>query len=46
VSDTVTLADVRAGYDRIESGRTVGKTVVDVGASRDVKSADSRLTRA
>lgn len=33
LSETVTLDDVRAGYDRIESGRTVGKLAVDVAAA-------------
>jgi NADPH:quinone reductase-like Zn-dependent oxidoreductase len=33
VTQTVTMADVRAGYDRIESGRTVGKLSVDVAAA-------------
>jgi NADPH:quinone reductase-like Zn-dependent oxidoreductase len=34
LSDTFTMADVRAAYDRVETGRTVGKLVVDVEASR------------
>lgn len=32
LSETVTLDGVRAGYDRIESGRSVGKVSVDVAA--------------
>lgn len=34
LSETVTMADIRAGYDRIESSRTVGKVAVDVAAAR------------
>ena len=33
LSETVAMGDVRAGYDRIESGRTVGKIAVDVAAA-------------
>ncbi len=38
LSETITMADVRAGYDRIESGRTVGKLAVDVAAARGAES--------
>ncbi len=38
LSETVITGDVRAGYDRIESGRTVGKLAVDVAAARGVES--------
>jgi NADPH:quinone reductase-like Zn-dependent oxidoreductase len=38
LSETVTMGDVRAGYDRIESGRTVGKVAVDVAAMPDAAS--------
>ena len=41
LSETVTMADVRAGYDRIESGRTVGKLAVDVAATRGVESIEA-----
>ena len=34
LTQTVTTAGIRAGYDRIESGRTVGKLAVDVAAAR------------
>lgn len=38
LSETVIMGDVRAGYDRIESGRTVGKLAVDVAAATGVES--------
>jgi NADPH:quinone reductase-like Zn-dependent oxidoreductase len=38
LSDTISLADVRRGYDRIESGRTVGKIAVDVAAAPTAES--------
>jgi len=37
VSDVVALGDVRVGYDRIESGRSVGKLLVDTEATHDVQ---------
>ncbi len=37
LSETVTMAGVRTGYDRIESGRTVGKLAVDVAVARRVE---------
>lgn len=33
LSETLVLADVRTGYDRIASGRTIGKLAVDVAAA-------------
>lgn len=36
LTETISRADVRAGYDRIESGRTIGKLAVDVAAARRV----------
>jgi len=39
LSETVTLGDVRVGYDRIKSGRAVGKVSVDVTAARGVPSS-------
>jgi len=41
LSDTVTMRDVRAGYDRIESGRTVGKLSIDVASTRDPELTDA-----
>ena len=41
LSGTVTMGDMRAGYDRIESGRTVGKLSVDVAAARGVESTEA-----
>ena len=38
LSEVVAVRDVRAGYDRIESGRTVGKLAVDPAVARDVES--------
>jgi len=35
LSEIVTMRNVRAGYDRIESGRTVGKLSIDVASTRD-----------
>lgn len=37
LSETVTMEQVRAGYDRLESGRTVGKLAVDVAVARRVE---------
>lgn len=34
LSETITMNDVRTGYDRIESGRTVGKIAVDVAVAQ------------
>ncbi len=39
LSETVDLDHVRAGYDRIKSGRTVGKVSVDVAAALGVPSS-------
>ncbi len=36
ISDTLAMDDVRAGYDRIESGRTVGKLAVNIEMAHDV----------
>ena len=41
LSETVTLADVRAGYDAIASSRTVGKLAVDVAAACGVESIEA-----
>lgn len=41
LSETVTLGDVRVGYDRIKSGHTVGKVSVDVAAARGVPSSEA-----
>lgn len=41
LSETVTMGDVRAGYDRIESGRTVGKFAVDVAAAHGGESIEA-----
>jgi len=41
LSETVTMGDVRAGYDRIESGRTVGKLAVDVAAEHGAESIEA-----
>lgn len=41
LSKTITLGDVRVGYDRIESGRTIGKISVDLTAARDVPSIEA-----
>ena len=38
LSETIPIGDVRAGYDRIETGRAVGKLAVDVAAARGVES--------
>lgn len=40
LSETITTDNVRAGYDRIESGRTVGKLAVDVTAATGAESVD------
>lgn len=36
LSETIAMGDVRTGYDRIESGRAVGKIAVDVAGSRGI----------
>ncbi len=36
LSETLTFADVRAGYDQIESGRAVGKLSIDVALARNM----------
>ncbi len=41
LSETITMGGIRAGYDRIESGRTVGKLSVDVAAAGRVESTDA-----
>ena len=41
LSETIAMGDLRAGYDRIESGRTVGKLAVDVAAVRSGESIES-----
>ncbi|MGB3827924.1 MAG: NAD(P)-dependent alcohol dehydrogenase [Ornithinimicrobium sp.] len=41
LSETVTLGQMRAGYERIQSGHTVGKLAVDVTAARDVESMEA-----
>ena len=35
VSEVIAIGDVREGYDRVKSGRTVGKLVIDVRATGD-----------
>ena len=42
LSETISLDDVRAGYDRIESGRTVGKIAVDAATNGRVDAADTQ----
>ena len=42
LSETIPLDGVRAGYDRIESGRTVGKIAVDVATTGRVDAADTQ----
>ena len=44
LSDTLRLGDVRAGYDRIESGRTVGKLAVKIAAAHRTKSTNAVST--
>jgi NADPH:quinone reductase-like Zn-dependent oxidoreductase len=39
LSETVTMGDLRDGYHRIESGRTVGKIAVDIAGTRHPASA-------
>jgi len=38
LSDTLSIGDLRSGYDRIESGHTVGKLAVDVASAPGVAS--------
>jgi NADPH:quinone reductase-like Zn-dependent oxidoreductase len=42
VSEIIAIDDVRVGYDRIESGRSVGKLVVDTAAVPGVELIDTR----
>ena len=44
LSDTLMMGDVRAGYDRIESGRTVGKLAVKIAAVHRMKSTNAVST--
>jgi NADPH:quinone reductase-like Zn-dependent oxidoreductase len=41
LSETLTMGDVRAGYDRIESGHTVGKLAVDVATASRAESSEA-----
>ncbi len=45
LSDTLMMGDVRAGYDRIETGRTVGKLAVKIAAAHRTKSTNTVSTR-
>jgi NADPH:quinone reductase-like Zn-dependent oxidoreductase len=38
LSETITMGEVRSGYDRIESGRTVGKIAVEIAAAHRFES--------
>jgi len=42
VSEVIAIDDVREGYDRVESGRSVGKLVIDIAATRGVGPIDAR----